>query len=33
MIMMMMNDAKKSNGSIAGNDISLRDQYDQSKAS
>ena len=33
MIMMMMNDAKKSNGSIAGNNISLRDQYDQSKAS
>ena len=30
---MMMNDAKKSNGSITGNNISLRDQYDQSKAS
>ena len=33
MIMMMMNDAKKSNGSIAGNNISLIDQYDQNKAS
>ena len=33
MIMMMMNDGKKSNGSIAGNNTSLRDHYDQNKTS